>query len=434
MDIREKIKDKILSLEDAANKVPKGDRVVVSMGVGIPYSLLNTLTEQTEGIELMTGLVANPIKAFVKPYSNKITVYSFFFGPIERLGVEMGARLSFQPIHLSDMTFDRTGKHSPDTVLLQVCPRIENGFLSQGPSPMPTAIIEKARLVIAQINERVPFVRGEGTMVPIEKIDYYTEAAEDIYSLAQNLIEPGETEKQIAAHIVDRVDDGSCIQLGIGGLGMAMGRFLKDKKELSIHSEMFVDSMVDLIECGAVTNSRKELLPGKTVFGFASGNKVMYDFLEKRDDVLTRPFDWVNDPRTIAQISKVVSINSAMEIDLTGQVCAESIGHKQYSGNGGQHDFIKGVHWSPGGKSFLAMPSSRLDKSGKRFSKINLTLSLGAVVTTLRSDVQFVVTEYGAVDLKNEPIDIRAKRLISIAHPEFRDSLERDAKAAGFII
>lgn len=432
MDIREKIKDRILSLEAAANKVPKGDCVLVSMGVGVPYPLLNTVSEQTEEMLLLTGLLANPVKAFLKPYSDKITVYNWFFGPIERMAMGMKSRLSFQPMHLSDTTFDRTGKHSPDTVLIQVCPRIEDGLLSQGPSPLPTAAIEKACLVIAQINERVPFVRGEGTMVPVEKIDYFTEAAEDLYSMA--LVEPNETDKQIASHIVDKIDDGSCIQLGIGGVGTAVGSFLKEKKELSIHSEMFVDSMVDLMECGAVTNSRKELLPGKTVFGFASGNKIMYDFLGKRDDVLTRPFEWVNDPRTVAQISNFVSINSAMEIDLTGQVCAESIGLKQYSGTGGQYDFVKGAHWSPGGKSFIAMPSSRTDKKGRRFSKISLTLPPGAAVTTLRSDVHYVVTEYGAVDLQNEPLDIRAKRLISIAHPEFRESLEKEAKAASLII
>lgn len=432
MDIRDTIKDQIISVEEAAKKVPKGDRVLVNMGVGVPYPLLNAVCSQTEEMLLLTGLLANPVKAFLKPYSERITVYDWFFGPIERMAVGMKSRLSFQPMHLSDMTYDRTGKHSPDTVLVQVCPRAEDGYLSQGPSPLPTAAIEKAKLVIAQINERVPFIRGEGTMVPIDKIDFFTEASEDLYSMPLN--EPNDIERQIASHIVGMVDDGSCIQLGVGGVGTAVGSFLKEKKELSIHSEMFVDSMVDLIECGAVTNSRKELLPGKSVFGFASGNKTMYDFLAKREDVLTRPFEWVNDPRTVAQISNFISINSAMEIDLTGQVCAESIGLRQYSGTGGQYDFVKGAHWSPGGKSFIAMPSSRVDKTGKRFSKISLTLPPGAAVTTLRSDVQYVVTEYGAVDLQNEPLDIRAKRLISIAHPEFREDLEKEAKAAGLLI
>lgn len=432
MDIREKIKDRILSVEEAAGKVPKGYRVATSMGVGVPYPLLNELCKQTEGMELMMGLVANPIKAFLKPYSTKINAYSWFFGSIERTAVTMKSRLSFQPMHLSDLSFDRTGKHAPDAVLIQVSPPVEDEFLSQGPSPLPTSVIGKAKLVVAQINERVPFIKGEGTMVPLEKINYFTEAAEDLYSMPLN--EPNDTERQIASHIVGRIDDGSCIQLGIGGVGTAVGSFLKEKKELSIHSEMFVDSMVDLIECGAVTNSRKELMPGKTVFGFASGNKSMYDFLGGRDDVMTSSFAWVNDPRTVAQISNFISINSAMEIDLSGQVCAESIGLRQYSGTGGQYDFVKGAHWSPGGKSFIAMPSSRQDKSGKRYSKINLTLPLGAAVTTLRSDVHFVVTEYGIADLQNEPLDIRAKRLISIAHPEFRESLEREAKTAGLII
>ena len=433
MDWREMYRDKFISLEEAADKIPAGAVVCASMGIGVPYQLLDAITKGTkEGFTLYLAMAANPIKAYLPQYSDKITVKNWFLGPVERVSMKFKPNLFYQPVHLSDMTFDRIHNHKPDVILLQVTPPDENGMLSQGVCPLPVEVITDDMLVLVQVNDQVPYVPGEGTMIEASRVDFWTEASSALYPLRSTV--PGETETKIAGYICDMVRDGACIQLGIGNLGTAVGTFLKDKKHLGIHSEMFVEAMVDLIECGAVDNSQKQLYPGKSVFGFAAGPQRLYDFMNGRQDLLSRPFAYVNDPRTIAQNDNVVSINAAMEIDLTGQVCAESIGLKQYSGTGGQYDFVKGAHWSKGGQSFIAMPSTRTDKEGKKHSKISLSLPAGAAVTTLRSDVQYVVTEYGIVSIQNQPIDERAKRLISIAHPDFREELIFEAKKAGLMI
>ena len=285
---------------------------------------------------------------------------------------------------------------------------------------------------IVQINRRMPFVFGEGTVIPADRVAWMVEAEEDLPILPS--AEPSEAEVKIAGHIVDRVPDGACIQLGIGGVASAIGRFLKDKRDLGIHTEMFVNALVELLKCGAANNSRKTINPGKTVLGFSLGSQEMYDFMYRNPDIEARPFAYVNDPRIIAQNDNMVSINGAMQVDLMGQVCAESIGPRQFSGTGGQADFVRGANWSRGGMSFLALPSTLTTKSGEVKSKISAVLPLGSMVTTPRADVQYVVTEYGVADLRNEPLDVRAKRLIAIAHPDFRDRLTYDAKQAGMII
>lgn len=433
MNLKEQYADRFISMEEAASLIKPGAIVCGSMGIGVPYQLLDAITKGTkEGFTLYLAMVANPIKAYIPPYNEKVTVKNWFLGPVERLSMRFKPNLFYQPIHLSDMSFDRIHNHKPDVIILQVTGPDENGMLSQGVCPLPADVITDDMLVIAQINDRVPFVPGEGTMIPADRVDYYTEASADLYPLKSST--PGEVEEKIAGYICERVEDGSCIQLGIGNLGTAVGTFLRDKKHLGIHTEMFVEAMVDLIECGAVDNSRKKLYPGKTVFGFAAGPQRLYDFMNNRKDLLSRAFAYVNDPRVICQNDKVVSINAAMEVDLTGQICAESIGQRQYSGTGGQYDFVKGAHWSEGGQSFIAMPSTRTDKEGNLYSKISLTLPLGATVTTLRSDVQYVVTEFGIADIQNQPIDERAKRLIAIAHPDFRDELTIQAKKAGLML
>lgn len=432
MDWRTQYQDKLLTLEQAAGKISEHELVLASMGTGVPYALLDAITARKIPLELLTGMVASPIRAYLPPFSENIRVTNWFYGPIERASLRMKPAMSYQPMHLSDTSFDRTGSHRPDTVLLQVTPPDENGMLSQGTCPLPETVLQPGIRVIAQVNEALPYVGGEGTMIPAERVDWFTEKSAPIYAFEEST--PNETEAKIAAYIVERIPDGACLQLGIGGVSSAVGSFLKEKKELGIHTEMFVDSMVELIECGAVTNSRKQIGKGLSLFGFAAGTRHMYDFLNSRRDIESRPFAWINDPRIICQNDNVVSVNSALEIDLTGQICAESIGQTQYSGTGGQFDYVRGAHWSRGGQSFIAMPSSRVDKKGQRHSKISLTLTPGAAVTTLRSDVQYVVTEFGVADLQNQPLDVRAQRLIEIAHPDFRDELRFQAKNAGLLL
>ena len=214
---------------------------------------------------------------------------------------------------------------------------------------------------------------------------------------------------------------------------MVVGKNLKHLKDLGIHTEMFCDTMVELIKCGAVNNSKKKVLPGKTVFGLCQGKKITYDFLDHNTEVEMRSTSWVNNPYIIGRNDNVVSINSALAVDLTGQVCAESIGLRQYSGAGGHCDFVRGARASNGGQSFIAFYSTYNKKDGTVGSKIDLTLPLGSVVTTRRNDVHCIVTEYGVADLRYKSIEERAKALISIAHPDFRDELTFGAKKAGLI-
>lgn len=435
MNWRVKYKDKIVSPEEAAKRIEPGDVLCCSIAAGIPYATLDALSGEAErlrGTRIDLGMGLKPIRPYMAKYNGLIDIRSLFWGPLERTFIKTGSKIAYQPVHLSDTTPDRTEYHRASVVLSAGTPPDKNGMISLGPCPLDEIMCDTCRTVIVQVNEKLPYVKGVGCMFPIDKVDLLVDKSEDVPSIEP--IPPSPEEAKIAGFIAERVPDGACIQLGIGGLGTAVGGFLKDKKELGIHTEMFVESMVDLIECGAVTNSRKNICPGKSVFGFALGSRHMYELMDGNPAFETRPFSWVNDPRIIAQNDNMVSINGALQLDLTGQVCAESIGMKQYSGTGGQVDFVRGAHWSKGGMSFIALPSVRTDKAGNMFSKISISLPLGSAVTTLRSDVHYVVTEYGCVNIRNEPLDIRAERLISIAHPAFRDELRAQAKKEGLII
>ena len=239
-------------------------------------------------------------------------------------------------------------------------------------------------------------------------------------------------EEKIASHILERIPDGACIQLGIGGTANAVGFGLRDKKHLGVHSEMFTDSMVYLHELGVIDNSQKTFMPGRSVAGFAFNTKKSCDFINRNPKVYFEPYHVINNINNIAANDNLMSINTSLAIDLTGQLCSESIGMRQYSASGGQVDYVRGATLSKGGKSFIAMPSVANTKNGP-VSKISLTLPEGSIVTTLRTDVMYVVTEYGCVNLKFCDIPTRAKKLISIAHPDFRDELTFEAKKHGFI-
>lgn len=236
---------------------------------------------------------------------------------------------------------------------------------------------------------------------------------------------------QIAAYIAEKIPDEAALQFGIGAIPDAVGAALKEKRNLGIHTEMFTESMIDLIEVGAVTNQMKPLYQGKTVASFAFGSKRVYDYIHENGDVKMLPVNQVNDPRIIAQIPKMMSINSAVEIDFYGQVCAESLGTTHFSGTGGQVDFVRGALWSKGGKSFLAFPSTA---KGGTVSRIKPFLTPGAIVTTSKNEVNYIVTEYGITNLRGKTVSERTKELIRLAHPKFREELTFEAKKRNIII
>lgn len=431
---REDYSEKIITAKEAAKKIKSGDVIITSMVTGIPYALLDSLYDEInrlENVRIDMGFGVRAMRLFLPASKGRVNVRSLFLGPIEREFIKRGSDIEIQLIHLSNTTEDRYITHAANVVMMAGSPPDKEGYISLGLSPIDCTMINKNINVIVQINENVPYIKGKGTMLHISDVDYLVDLTEELYTVPA--VPPTDVDSKIAEHIVDRIPNGACIQLGIGGIASAVGSFLNTKKDLGIHTEMFVESMVDLIECGAVNNSKKTLCKGICVIGFALGSKRMYDFLNNNPLVETRTFEWINNPYVIAQNDNAVSINSALEIDLTGQVCAESIGLRQYSGTGGQLDYVRGATASKGGMSFMAMPSVRIDREGKMHSKINLTLPIGAAVTTPRADVQYIVTEYGIANLRFETIENRAKRMISIAHPDFRDQLVFDAKKAGLI-
>ena len=436
MDWRTKYAGKLISMEEAVRKIKNTDILVSGIATGVPYKLLDAIAdyslEHLDNVPLYYGAGFKPYKLGMPQYNGHLNANSFFYGPVERAFVAHGSHFPYQPIHLSFTTRDRCSVHRGTVMLAAGTEPDENGVISLGPSPMGGDMLDCYDTVIIQVNKKMPYVYGEGATIPADRVTWMVEADEDLPVLGYS--QPNEAEVKIAEYIVDRVPDGACIQLGIGGVASAIGGFLKEKRDLGIHTEMFVNELYDLIKCGAVTNSRKTLMPGKTVLGFSLGSKEMYDFMDRNRDIEARPFAWVNDARVIAQNDNMVSINGAMQVDLMGQVCAESIGMRQFSGTGGQADFVRGANWSRGGMSFLCLPSTLTTKSGEVKSKISCALPLGSVVTTPRADVQYIVTEYGVADLRWAPLDERAKRLIAIAHPDFREQLTFEAKKAGLII
>ena len=315
-----------------------------------------------------------------------------------------------------------------DIAVFKTSPIDENGCFSFGASSTYTqAIIERARCVIVEVCPHMPQVFGEQSSVHISDVDYIIAEGGDPLPEIKNP-PVSEIDRKIASLIAAEVEDGACLQIGIGGMPNAVCSMLREAgvKELGVHTEMLTDGIIDLIEAGLVTGARKTLNPGKVVFTFSAGSQRQYDAIHRNQIINAYPVDYTNLPHNIMQNDNVVSINNTTQMDLQGQAASESDGHRHISGTGGQLQFVRGAYASKGGKSFICM-SSTYDKKGEPRSRIVTALTGGNVVTTPRTDVMYVVTEYGIVNLKGKSVAERAKALISIAHPDFREQLERDA-------
>ena len=346
---------------------------------------------------------------------------SFFIGENMRRQIQRGAA-DYIPISLHDTPrLIRDGVVGCDVAMIQVSPPGRHGRVSLGISvDVAPAAIETAKLVIAVMNRNMPYTYGDGE-IDLDRIDYLVE--DDSPLEETHFALPNEIERAIGRNCAELVEDGSCLQLGIGAIPNAVLSQLSDRKDLGIHTEMFADGLLPLVEAGVVNGSRKRIDRGKIVASFLMGSRRVYDFVDRNPMVRMREAAYTNDPFRIARNPKVVAINSAIPIDLTGQVCADSLGMRMYSGVGGQLDFIYGASRSEGGRPIIAMPS----RTTKGVSKIVPVLDPGAGVVTPRSRVHFVATEYGIVDLYGKPLQQRARLLISIAHPECREELERAA-------
>jgi acyl-CoA hydrolase len=353
----------------------------------------------------------------------------WFFTPATRKAHKNG-NVSFIPNHLHLAAKKRIFHRKPNIFLGTGAPMDKHGYVSLSLSTTyEREMIEASDIVIIEINPQMPRTFGD-SVIHINDIDYVIEADYPVPEL--EIVEPSEKDKIIGRYIADLIDDGSTIQLGIGGIPNAVAKELMHKKDLGIHTEMLTDGMVDLYNAGVITGRYKTLMPGKMVTTFVLGTKKLYDFVDDNPGVNVMRGSWVNDPYIIGQNYKMVSINTTIEIDLTGQCASESIGHTQFSGTGGQADTAIGAQNSVGGKSIIALYSTanvRVDGSDERktISKIVPALTKGAAVSLSRNDVDYVVTEYGVASLRGTSIRERVKALINIAHPDFREELQRQA-------
>ena len=420
MDWRKEYAEKIVSVEEAVSHVQAGNRIVFTHACGESQALTDELVRQADRLENVeiVHMVAMGKAPYCQPGMEKHFRHNaLFVGGSTRKAVEEG-RGDYTPCFFHEIPKLFTDGTLPvDVAFLQLSEPDENGICSYGVSvdyTQPAA--EAAKLVIAQINKNMPYTYGNG--INLKDIDYIVEKDEPLIELQPPKI--GETEHKIGEYVASLIHDGDTLQLGIGAIPDAVLSFLGDKKDLGIHSEMFSDGVVDLARKGVITNKKKTIDQGKFVSCFLMGTKKLYDFVNNNPDVLMERVDYTNDPFVVAKIDNIISINSAMQVDLMGQVNAEMIGYKQFSGVGGQVDFVRGASRAKGGKAIIAMPSTA---GHGKISKIVPLLDEGAAVTTSRNDVDYIITEFGIAPLKGRTLRQRAIALIKIAHPDFREGL-----------
>jgi 4-hydroxybutyrate CoA-transferase len=412
--------------QEAVAGLRSGSRVFLHGASATPSVLVDALVarEDLRDIHLYHLHTSGPAPFADPEASRRIHSVSFFTGPLLRKPIEEG-RADFVPIFLSDIpVLLRSGKIQLDVALVQLSPPDSHGLCTLGTSvDAAKAAVETASIVVAEINEQMPRTLGN-TVVPLDRVSAFCHTDRPLVEHAHAA--ETEVEARIGELIADLVEDGSTLQVGIGGIPDAVLARLKGKRDLGIHTEMFSDGVVDLFEAGAVTNRRKSVHPGRIVTSFVTGSRRVFDFVRDNPLVEFHPCDRTNDTSLIRRNPRVVAINSALQIDLSGQVCADSLGQRIYSGIGGQLDFIRGAALSPGGKPVIALPSTA---AGGEVSRIVTELSPGAGVVTTRGHVHWVVTEYGATDLFGLPLRERGEALISIAHPDFRAELRRELAA-----
>jgi 4-hydroxybutyrate CoA-transferase len=424
MDLKQLYKERTVSAEEAALKIPSGSRVVLAHAAGVPTAVVNSMTankNRYKDVEIVHLLCLNDAPYTGSNCEGHFRHNALFVGGNTRNAVSQN-KADYTPCFFYEVPkLFSSGTMPVDVAIINVSRPDRYGYCSFGVScdyTKPAA--QNAKIVIAEVNDKMPTVMGDN-FIHISDIDYIVETSKE-----PAILEPaeiGQVEKAIGENCAALIEDGSTLQLGIGAIPDAVLLFLKDKNDLGIHSEMFSDGVLELVEAGAITNKNKTIHKGKMIATFLMGSKRLYDFVDKNPMVELYPVDYVNNPLVIMQNRKMVSINSCLQVDLMGQIASESIGLKQFSGVGGQVDYVRGASMSEDGKSIIAMPSTACD--GK-VSRIVPFLSQGSAVTTSRNDVHYVVTEYGVADLWGKTLRKRAESLIEIAHPYFRESLTEE--------
>ena len=421
MDYQAMYAAKLTDKETAMNLVRSHDRIMVYGGANVFLTSLCERSGSLEGVELYSMFMLNQDYPFLRGETEgRIDHYGTFLSPPMRKAQADGHPQGVILAHYSDTDRMVQERIKPTFMFVQCTPMDEEGYFYMGFNSLGHKVgAEIAERIVVQVNPRLPRILGECNKIHISKVTAVFEEEAALYTAAKKEVFD-ETDYKAARLIAERIPDGATLQIGVGRVPDAVSV-----------------SLMELMKAGVVTNSRKTVKPGKTVFAFAGGQRAtqeIYDYVDNNDQIEMNPISWVNDPYVVAQLNDFISINSAIAVDLTGQVCSESIGLTTFSGPGGQADFIRGAKLAPNGQSYIMINSTGTKKDGTRFSKINLTLAPGSAVTGSRADVQYIVTEYGVAEIRFRSLAERAKALISIAHPEFRDKLTYDAKKAGYFM
>jgi 4-hydroxybutyrate CoA-transferase len=433
MSWTELLRQRTVTADKAVWAIHSGNRVFLTGNASVPQSIMAALVEHAKDlhdVEIAQVLTLGKSDYVAPEMAGHLRVNTMFISDDVRQAVNEG-RADFTPCFLSEVPLlFKNGLLPLDVALIHVTPPDEHGFCSFGVEVGVTkAAAQSAKVVIAEMNPHMPRTLGDA-FIHISKINYVVPVDYELPDLS--MADPSPLATQIAKHIAELIPDGATLQTGIGGIPDAVLRQLTNHKHLGIHSELFSDGVIDLVEQGVVDGEAKALHPGKMVAGFLIGTKRLYAFVHDNPVVELHPTEYINDPFIVAQNSKMVAINSAIEVDLTGQVCADSIGPRFYSGVGGQVDFIYGASRSQGGVPIIALPSTATIK-GQKISKIVPTLKPGGGVVTTRNHVRFVVTEHGVAELYAKNVRQRARALINIAAPEFREELEQKAKEMRYL-
>ena len=424
-------KQKVVSPAEAVKAVKSGDRIFLTGNCSVPSKILSALVDRApelQDVEINQALTIGSADYVSPEMEGHLQVNTMFISHNIRKAVQEG-RADFTPVLLSEFPLLFKNKILPVNVaFVHLSPPDPHGYCSFGVEVgLSKTAAESAEIIIAEVNDQMPRTLGD-SFIHVSAIDYIVPVDYPLPELPMGGGNPSDTVKKIAGYIAELIPDEATMQMGIGAIPDAVLKHLYDKKDLGIHTELFSDSVIDLVEAGVITNAKKTLHPGKIIAGFILGTKRLYDWVHNNPLIEFLRTEYINDPFVISRNDRMVAVNSAIEIDLTGQICADSIGTKLYSGVGGQLDFVYGASRSKGGVPIIALPSTAKD-----FSRIVLTLKVGAGVVTTRNHVHYVVTEYGIASLYGKTIRERAQALINIAHPKFREELTKEAKDLHYI-
>ena len=434
-DLQELYNEKLTTAAEAVKLVRSGDRVSFGTNSSVAYNLMRALYDRIDELEEVVIVGSNVYKPLeiMSGKNPKVKICTYFVGIQEREALSHGNHnVDYTSFHLSQIDTWVKYVAKPTVAFVEVSLPDENGYMSYGASGvcLTQYAVDCADRVVLSVNPKAPYVLGESNLIHISQADAIVEDDEDIHMVEDMEVE-GPT-RMISEMLIDEIHDGDCIQLGIGGVANMVGYGLTNKNNLSCHSEMMGNSIMHLMRNGNIDNKLKKFHPGKTTCSFAMGSRALYDYLDHNEDVYFAPMPVINNPANIALNDNAVSINNALAVDLYGQVAADNLNGTQYSSIGGQVDFVRGVQMSKGGRSYIALSSTfSSKKTGKTGSKIVPCLT--SPVGTSRADVQYVVTEYGCVNLKILPMRERVHAMISIAHPDFRAELTEEAKRLGMI-